>query len=241
MNTEVAQRTETPAALLEKVVVGGDLSKLLPAERLSYYADVCKSVGLNPLTRPFEYITLNNKLTLYARRDATDQLRALKGISIQIVGRDLLGDIYIVTARASMPGREDESTGAINILGLKGEALANAYMKAETKAKRRVTLSIAGLGLLDETELDDATDGPDLVQPGEPRAVIAMPKPKSEPKAEEPGQAEKALANQLGFIRKKLTDKVTEAAICAQFNVEKLEDIAKGEVNRVLTWIGEQA
>jgi hypothetical protein len=241
MNTEVAQRTETPAALLEKVVVGGDLSKLLPAERMSYYADVCKSVGLNPLTRPFEYITLNNKFTLYARRDATDQLRALKGISIQIVGRDLLGDIYIVTARASMPGREDESTGAINILGLKGEALANAYMKAETKAKRRVTLSIAGLGLLDETELDDATDGPDLVQPGEPRAVIAMPKPKSEPKAEEPGQAEKALANQLGFIRKKLTDKVTEAAICAQFNVEKLEDIAKGEVNRVLTWIGEQA
>jgi hypothetical protein len=160
MNTEVATRTESPAALLEKVVVGGDLSKLLPAERMSYYADVCKSVGLNPLTRPFEYITLNNKLTLYARRDATDQLRALKGISIQIVGRDLLGDIYIVTARASMPGREDESTGAINILGLKGEALANAYMKAETKAKRRVTLSIAGLGLLDETELDDATDEP---------------------------------------------------------------------------------
>jgi hypothetical protein len=32
--------------------------------------------------------------------------------------------------------------------------LANALMKAETKAKRRVTLSIAGLGWLDETELE---------------------------------------------------------------------------------------
>jgi hypothetical protein len=35
-----------------------------------------------------------------------------------------------------------------------GDVLANALMKAETKAKRRVTLSLAGLGWLDETELD---------------------------------------------------------------------------------------
>lgn len=32
--------------------------------------------------------------------------------------------------------------------------MANALMKAETKAKRRVTLSICGLGLLDESEID---------------------------------------------------------------------------------------
>jgi len=37
---------------------------------------------------------------------------------------------------------------------LKGDALANALMKCETKAKRRVTLSLAGLGWLDETELE---------------------------------------------------------------------------------------
>jgi hypothetical protein len=36
---------------------------------------------------------------------------------------------------------------------LKGDALANALMRAETKAKRRVTLSLAGLGWLDETEI----------------------------------------------------------------------------------------
>jgi len=48
---------------------------------------------------------------------------------------------------------------------LKGDALASALMKAETKAKRRVTLSIAGLGWLDETELATIpgvrTDAPD--------------------------------------------------------------------------------
>ena len=32
--------------------------------------------------------------------------------------------------------------------------LANAFLKSETKAKRRVTLSICGLGLLDESEVD---------------------------------------------------------------------------------------
>ena len=41
---------------------------------------------------------------------------------------------------------------------MNGEALANAYMKAETKAKRRVTLSICGLGMLDETEVETIPD-----------------------------------------------------------------------------------
>jgi hypothetical protein len=115
---------------------------------------VCQSLGLNPLSKPFEYLWLNGKLRLYALRDCTDQLRRLHGISIYITNRERLGDIYMVTARAKdKTGREDESTGAVALGTLKGEALANALMKCETKAKRRVTLSLAGLGWLDETEL----------------------------------------------------------------------------------------
>ena len=45
--------------------------------------------------------------------------------------------------------------GVVSIAGLKGEALANAMMKAETKAKRRATLSICGLGWMDEVEALD--------------------------------------------------------------------------------------
>jgi hypothetical protein len=72
-----------------------------------------------------------------------------------------MGDIYIITARAKdRTGREDESTGAVAVRTLKGDALANALMKCETKAKRRVTLSIAGLGWLDETELATITGAP---------------------------------------------------------------------------------
>lgn len=145
----------TQTEIVESVVIQGDLSKLSPDQRVSYYRAVCDSLGLNPLTRPFDYITLNGKLTLYAKRDATDQLRKRHAISVTIVSRERVDDVYIVTARAVAPdGRADESTGAVSIAALKGDALANAYMKAETKAKRRVTLSIVGLGWLDETEIE---------------------------------------------------------------------------------------
>jgi len=152
--TEMLPAQQLGAASLEQVLIGGDLSKLNAADRVMYYKAVCESVKLNPLTKPFEYITLNGKLTLYARRDATDQLRQLHKVSIEIVAREVVEDCYVVTARATTPIRQDESIGAVNIAGLKGDVRANAMMKAETKAKRRVTLSICGLGMLDETEVD---------------------------------------------------------------------------------------
>lgn len=147
--------TQPAATSLEKVLVHGDLASLTPQERMSYYNTLCQSVGLNPLSRPFEYLKLSGRLTLYARKDATDQLRAIHGISVQLVERSRVDDCYVVLARATNAyGRHDESTGVVAIKGLSGEALANALMKAETKAKRRVTLSICGLGMLDETETE---------------------------------------------------------------------------------------
>lgn len=146
--------TTNLATKIESVLVDGNLAQLKPDERIAYYKNVCESLGLNPLTKPFEYITLNNKLTLYARRDATDQLRKLHGVSISIVSREIAGDCYIVTAKAmNAQGRTDEALGAV-ALPEKGEARANAMMKAETKAKRRVTLSICGLGVMDEAEME---------------------------------------------------------------------------------------
>jgi hypothetical protein len=143
------------APVLEQVLVDGDLAKLTPKQRVNYYSATCESLGLNPLTRPFQYITFQGKLTLYARKDATEQLGKHSGVSTQIMGKERIEDIYIVTARATTSsGRFADSTGAVPIGGLKGEALANAFMKAETKAKRRATLSVCGLGWLDETEVD---------------------------------------------------------------------------------------
>src|SRR5262245_10358478 len=152
-STAVAKRDS--AEIIERVLAMGDLKELSPAQRTEYLKAVCESVGLNPLTRPFEYITLSGKLTLYARKDATEQLRKKHHVSVNIVSRERIDDVYTVTARATdAKGRTDESIGAVSIGSLKGDALCNAIMKAETKAKRRVTLSICGLGMLDEAELE---------------------------------------------------------------------------------------
>jgi len=164
------------AELVEKVVVDGDLSKLSPAERLSYYRAVCDSVGLNPLTTPFAYIHLNGKLRLYALKGATDQLRNVHGISIELEPPIFQDDLVIVTAVAKdRNGRVDSDTGAVPIAGLKGEAKANAILKAITKAKRRVTLSMVGLGMLDETEVE-TIPGAQVVPGGELPAAREVPR-----------------------------------------------------------------
>ena len=153
MSTEVVKQDNYE--LMEKFINDGDLSKLTPKERITYYLDTCKSLGLNHLTRPFQYIKFNGKVVLYAAKDATEQLRKIHKISIVKLEKETIDGVYIITAYArNSVGQEDVSTGAVTISGLKGEALSNAFLKAETKAKRRVTLSICGLGMTDESEVN---------------------------------------------------------------------------------------
>lgn len=176
MSKELVKHDEvTDLSVMEKVVVMGDLSPLNPEERFLYYTKVCESVGLNPLTKPFDYIQLNGELRLYAKKDATDQLRKIHKVSTVIKARERVDDVFIVTALGTTPdNRQDEAIGAVPLLkwetkwdaqtkktkrtgrlvALNAEEYANAVMKAETKAKRRVTLSLVGLGILDETELE---------------------------------------------------------------------------------------
>jgi hypothetical protein len=159
---------------IERVLVGGDLSKLTPEQRVRYVGAVCQSIGLNPLTRPFEFISLGGRLVLYAKRDAADQLRKINGISVEVVSRSIDDGILTVHVRApDKAGRRDEDFGAVSVASLKGEALANAVLKAVTKAKRRVTLSISGLGFLDESEVDSIPGA--RVEPLPP--VVVEPEP----------------------------------------------------------------
>jgi len=171
------------AKALENVLISGDLSKLSPADRMGYYQAVCNSLGLNPLTKPFDYITLNGRLQLYALKACTDQLREKHSISIVITNKEMVDDIYVVTAMATMPdGRTDTDDGAVSVSGLRGEAHANALMKTVTKAKRRVTLSISGLGMLDESEAETIpgarTQAVDIAT-GEIQAGASTPRPQN--------------------------------------------------------------
>lgn len=183
------------AATIELALIEGDLSQLSTEQRASHYFKVCESLGLNPYTKPFEYLELDapgggKRLTLYTRKDCTDQLRVKRGVTITRLEHQKTEDLYIVTAYgADGTGRQDSAIGAVPIakeggfwedvksrdgkvvMGdnnkpkrrfvadgtftvIRGEALANAIMKAETKAKRRLTLSLCGLGMTDESELE---------------------------------------------------------------------------------------
>lgn len=159
----MADRNDPLAALspavVEELTSRGDLAKLSPEERSQYYLEVCKSLGLNPLTQPLAYIVLNNRLTLYALRACTDQLRAIHGVSVEDLTESEREGVFIVTAKVrNRDGRTDMAKGAVNIAGVKGEQLANSLMRCETKAKRRATLSLCGLGILDETEVEDIAE-----------------------------------------------------------------------------------
>lgn len=156
MSTDLEKSND--AQLMESVLVGGDLSKLSSPQRVAYYHKVCESMGLNPLTKPFEYITLNGKLTLYARKDATDQLRKINNISVVDVNIVETDKQFIVKVKGQdQSGRLDMEVGVVNKGDMKGDT-ANAQMKAVTKAKRRLTLSLCGLGWLDETEVQTIPD-----------------------------------------------------------------------------------
>jgi hypothetical protein len=175
--------TERRDEIAEKAILQGNLYDLSSAERVNHYLAVCQSLGLNPFTKPFDYLELDGPkgdkvLTLYAKRDAAEQLRKMHGVSIKIVKRQTVESLHIVTAQATdATGRTDEAIGAVPIGKEGGEwkknqngksyferdgsfvplapnDLANALMKAETKAKRRVTLSICGLGFMDESEIE---------------------------------------------------------------------------------------
>jgi hypothetical protein len=149
-------------AQAELALVQGDLSRLSESQRLQHYLNVCNSLGLNYHTQPFDYLNLNGKLVLYAKKGCTDQLRAIREITT--VGDPvsaIVGDVLTVTIKMKdKDGREDVDIGAVSINGLKGAELANAHMRAITKSKRRCTLALCGLGWLDESEVGDIPNRP---------------------------------------------------------------------------------
>jgi len=149
---------------MEAMLVKGDLSKFSLEDRNKFLYNLAKSLGLNPAMRPFDIMkTQDGRLLPYANKGAAEQLRGLKGVSLALLYDGPMqgnADVYMYRVEATMPdGRKDIATGAVPIKGLQGEALCNAYLKCETKAKRRVTFSILGLNMLDETEVSSIPTG----------------------------------------------------------------------------------
>lgn len=161
------------AEMFTELVLKNDLSKLTEPQRVEYYKLVCERSGLDPTTTPFNLISLSGKLTLYANKTAIAQLTKIHKLRVTITKDAVLNGLFVATARAEMPnGSCSEDIGVVTLGGLQGDAAGNAMMKAVTKAKRRAVLSVCGLGMLDETEVD-TIPGAEIVDV--PKAAIAPP------------------------------------------------------------------
>ena len=181
---------------IEKAVMYADFSDLSTEQRLYYMKSLCSDLGLDIRRSPFQWIVLNGKTVAYAKKACTDQLRDIHKISIQITEQKIVNGVYIVQVRASnMEGRSDEDIGASPAEGMVGDALGNSMKRAVTQAKRRVTLSICGLGMLDESEVaqipgakQPTQEGPKRITPPPIRATLPTP-PQQEPLSEAREQA----------------------------------------------------
>ena len=152
--TRQAHVSKTDETILSKVLLKGDLSGLDDREKYQYAMGIARAVGLSPTTMPFQILKLQGKERLYADKGTAEQLRASRGLSFgqpEVIMSEGVLDVVLSITDGK---RTDYEMGSVFVGGLKGDALANAKMKALTKAKRRATLSFCGLGMLDESEID---------------------------------------------------------------------------------------
>ena len=151
----IAESKEIAQNLLFK----GDISGLTQEQKWSYYQYICQRLELDPLTQPFTAIKFSSfgkeKEVLYCNKGGAEQISKKHNVSHSILKKETQNDLYVVEARASLPnGRFVDDVGVVDIKGKSGNDLGNAMMKTITKAKRRATLSLLGLGMLDETEAE---------------------------------------------------------------------------------------
>lgn len=153
--TQPAHDAQTLTKVVDSIVLRGDFSGLSPADRTRFYVQVCEGLGLNAAARPFDFLRLQGKEVMYANKNAADQLAAIHRVTRRTIDGpkviDLAGTklVYAV-CEASLPnGRVETATATVPLADP-----MNVLMKCETKAKRRATLSILGLAILDEMELE---------------------------------------------------------------------------------------
>ena len=152
---EIAADERTTARVVESMVLRGDISGLSSEDRARFYLQMCDSLGLSAASQPFAILRLNGKEILYPTRGATDQLAAIHRLNREIVDGPKVIDVagtkmIYALCRATHPNGRFETAVAT----VPATDPLNALMKCETKAKRRATLSILGLGMLDETEIE---------------------------------------------------------------------------------------
>ena len=150
-----AMLDDAAIAMQRVSAAGRDTKALTHEERVATLSALSKALGLNPLTNPVQFLSLSGREVLYVTKQATDQIAARLRLNRETVAgpevRDFGGTkLVFCQVKVTAPdGRSEVSTATLPFTDP-----VNVLMKCETKAKRRATLSLAGLGLLTEEEME---------------------------------------------------------------------------------------
>jgi hypothetical protein len=226
---EAVAKSNLSPEVVESLVLNGDMSRLNPGQKVEYYRAFCGRLGLDPMTQPFKILRLNGKEILYADKGATQQLSQMHNISHEVTRKEQVGDVYVVTVRAKIGDRFTDEDGAVTINGLKGDALANALMKAVTKAKRRAVLALMGLGMMDETEIETVKGAEHVPAPLAPSTADAL----TEAEPEKPNYEDHPEATPVVFGRKSV-------AYANKGKVLRIEDLTNDELHKAIQYASEK-
>lgn len=224
------------------LVTSGDCARLTAEQKLNYYKARCDAAGLDPRCQPFEFITFQGRQILYARKECSNQLASKHGVICEILTQVTEEGIRTVVVRSkTKDGRQTDEIGCVTVANLKGNDLCNALMKAVTKAKRRAILSICGLGLIDELEVDTlpgvrvsgthkieggdtidytSEDDYELVTPSKPVDIAVQPDPEIEIQ-EMPTTWQDVVCHVKSTVEGKKLGEIEEATLEKMFNTYK--------------------
>lgn len=193
---------EDAARSLAHVLGSGDLARLTNEQRVAHYLRLCHSLGVNPLSRPYDWLVMDGKLVLYPNKSLAEQLRRQHEIRVQIVREESIDldtddPMYVVKVEGTTPtGRTDQATKYVPLTAynsktgktyrLTGTQRANAYAKAETGAKRRLVFSMVGMASPPDP---DETRGDRFVTVDGVGRIIDNPTQEQQALAEDPRMA----------------------------------------------------
>lgn len=204
------QNDQPPAIapeIVSSIILRGDLSGLSEAQLTEYMVYRSRASGLDPACQPFIVLEVDGKKQLYATKEAAAQLNQNRELSPEVSKEEWLLDnsVYKVTYKVKEGGRTTEDCGAVALViyqkgtqskpgeyvKMSAAGIADAIMKAHTKAKRRTILSHCGIGTNDKDDVPlvvaDQGDGEEI----KPATATVKDKPKAEKAKDKEQPAEK--------------------------------------------------
>jgi hypothetical protein len=148
---DVLEQDRTPSfQKAELALMRGDLRGLTRGQVAEVVASLCERMGIDPSLAPIDVIpTREGKLIPYINAKGAAELRRRHGLevtSIEVV-KERAGLVVLRCVLRGQDGRTDQAFGAAEWREDRPQDEARSWMVAETRAKRRATMSAVGIFL----------------------------------------------------------------------------------------------